>query len=249
MQRDETSSVWSPPPDDLELGPHQVDIWRIFVDLQIDSAKLLESFLSADESERAARFYFPSGRDRYIVAHTSLRHILGHYLCCEPHQLNFSKNEYGKPALIVNEGIEFNLSHSGDYALIAVTHGQKIGIDIERIRENMELERIARRFFSQREVTELMSLPAEERTIAFFTCWTRKEAYIKGQGLGLSLPLDSFDVSLTPNEPAVLRATRPDPNEAGRWTLQSLEVNSGYVAAVAVAGRNLQYRYLGWNIR
>jgi len=255
MRQNKFSSVWSPPPDDLDLQTHQVDIWRVFLDLRVDSAKLFESSLSADESQRAARFHFKADRDRFIVAHGCLRGILARYLHCEPGQLSFFTGEYGKPAL-VDKKIDFNLSHSGDYALVAIAHERKAGIDVECIRQDIEIENIADRYFSPREVSELMALPPEQRATAFFNCWTRKEAYIKAHGLGLSLPLDSFDVSL--DEPAVLRATRPDPSQAARWTLLSLEVDSNYAGALAVEGdalsgeavskgAELEFKYWDWN--
>jgi 4'-phosphopantetheinyl transferase len=117
---------------------------------------------------------------------------------------------------------------------------------VERIRSGLELESIANRYFSLGEVTELMALPLEQRELAFFNCWTRKEAYIKAQGLGLSLPLDSFDVSLVLHEPAVLRVTRPDAQAASHWTLVSLDVDSNYAAALAVEGQGLEIRFWDW---
>jgi 4'-phosphopantetheinyl transferase len=142
--------------------------------------------------------------------------------------------------------LEFNLSHSGDYVLIAVAQEHKVGIDVERIRSDMEFESIANRFFSPNETAELTSLPPKQKTIAFFNCWTRKEAYIKAQGLGLSLPLGSFDVSLASNDPAILRATRPDAEETSRWTLFSLDVAPHYAAALAVEGQGINLRLLDW---
>jgi 4'-phosphopantetheinyl transferase len=246
MQKIDPKPTWSPPPDGLDLQPDQVDVWRIPLDLPTASVKSLESILSADERDRAARFRFPEGKDRYIVAHGCLHNILAHYLGCEPGQLSFSNNEYGKPALSGHQ-LEFNLSHSGNFALVAVSQGRKVGVDVERIRSDVELERIAGRYFSKSEVTELMALAAEQRTAGFFNCWARKEAYIKAQGWGFSMSLDSFDVSLTPHEPALLRATRPDAQEAARWTLLSLEVDPGYAAAVAIAGKDLKFRSWDWN--
>jgi 4'-phosphopantetheinyl transferase len=112
----------------------------------------------------------------------------------------------------------------------------------------MEFESMAKRFFSPNEVAELMSLPPEQRAIAFFNCWTRKEAYIKAQGLGLSLPLDSFDVSLIPGEAAHLYATRPNPKEAARWILLAPDINIGYAAAIAVEERpGMEFRFWDWN--
>jgi 4'-phosphopantetheinyl transferase len=193
-----------------------------------------------DESQRAARFHFEAARDRFIAAHGCLRDILARYLRCEPDQLSFSIGAHGKPAIAAisfNRGIEFNLSHSGDLALVAVAWEQRVGVDVERIRDGISAQVIARQYFSRSEVAELLALPSDYQEVGFFNCWTRKEAYIKAQGLGLSLPLESFDVSLSPNEPAILRATRPDPEESTRWTLQHLNVNSGYAAALASEGR------------
>ena len=246
MQKVEPRTTWSPAPDALDLASYQVDVWRIFLNLPPASVKSLESYLSADEAQRAARFHFPADHNRYIVAHGCLRDILAGYIHYEPHQLRFSTGEYGKPGLVDTEGIDFNLAHSSDLVLVAVTRMRKVGVDVERIRRDMELESIARRYFSQREVAELLALPPEQREIAFFNGWTRKEAYIKAQGLGLSLPLDSFDVSLAPDEPAILRETRPDPQKAARWRLESLEVDAQYVAAVAVEGKGLEFRLWDW---
>ncbi len=246
MQKDKSRFAWSPHPDAIDLHPHQVDVWRAHLNLPDDSLKLLESTLSEDETERAARFHFPADRDRFIAAHGCLRDVLARYLHCEPNQLIFSINQYGKPALHDHK-LEFNLSHSGDFALAAVTSEREVGVDIERIRSDMELESIARRYFSQSEVSELLALTSEQRIPGFFNCWTRKEAYIKARGLGLSLPLESFDVSLTPNEPAIFQATRPDPQEAARWIMLSLDVDPRYAAAVAVEGKDLEFRMWEWD--
>ncbi len=200
MQQDN----WTSPPDSLHIESRHVDVWRILLNLQADSVKLAESTLSADEAQRAARFHFPKDRDHFIVAHGILRQIIGCYLRRKPHELIFSVNQYGKPSL-VDSNLEFNLSHSGDFALLAITQERKIGVDVEHIRNDMELENIASRNFSEVEVSELLALPPAQREVGFFNCWTRKEAYIKAHGLGLSLPLDSFDLSLAPDQPAILR--------------------------------------------
>ncbi|MEW6240627.1 MAG: 4'-phosphopantetheinyl transferase superfamily protein [Chloroflexota bacterium] len=240
-----TRSNWQIPPADIQMERHQADIWRVAPTVPADSVPLFESALSADESQRAARFHFDTDRLRFITAYTSLRRILARYLQCDPRDLNFSANAYGKPFLPDHE-IDFNLSHSGEYALIAVTRGRKIGVDVEFIRDDIELESLAARHFSPREVSELLALPLKQRVVGFFNCWTRKEAYIKAQGLGLSLPLDSFDVSL--GEPARLRGTRPDAKEASRWSLHSLDVGSNYAAALAVEGDGFEIRCWDGNI-
>lgn len=239
------TTEWFSPPELMDLQPHQVDVWRISLDPPLDTVKHLESTISEEESQRAARFRFTVDRDRYIVAHGSLRYILSENLRCDPKRLHFSTNEYGKPAL-EDHKLDFNLSHSGDYALVAVTREYKVGVDVEIIRSDMEHEKLAKRFFSPNEVAELTTLPSDQIIRGFFNCWSRKEAYIKAQGLGLSLPLASFDVSLTPNEPATLRATRPNPDEAARWTLISLDVGCAYVGALAVEGQELSFRFWDW---
>ncbi len=236
---------WTPPPDSLNLEGHHVDVWRLSLNLLTDSVKSLESTLSADETKRAARFHFEVDKNRFIVAHGVLRRIVGRYLHNDPAELTFSVNDYGKPAL-VNSALEFNLSHSGDSALIAITQGRKIGVDVERIRQGISSHVIAQQYFSKAEVAELQSLPIEQRGSAFFTCWTRKEAYIKAQGLGLSLPLESFDVSLAPGHPAILRATRPDEKESARWTLRSLDIDPNYAGAVAVEGADFDFRLFSY---
>ena len=246
IQSHPPASIWIPQPDSLDLpSGQQVDVWRIHLDLPIESLKLRENLLSADESARAARFYFPVDRNRFVVSHGALREILARYLHCEPHQLSFSANSYGKPSLS-DGGLEFNLSHSGDFALIAITRNRKIGVDVERMRTGISADILGGHYFSKAEMSELQTLPPEQREAAFFICWTRKEAYIKAQGMGLSLPLDSFDVSLTPDQPAMLSATRFDAAEAARWTLLSLKVGPGYEAAVAVEGQNLDFRLWDW---
>lgn len=236
---------WIPSPQTLNLEHHQVDIWRLSLNIPTDSVKLTESTLSADEAERAARFRFEVDKNRFIVSHGVLRNILGRYLHRDPAELKFSVNQYGKPAL-VDSTLEFNLSHSGDFALIAVTQGRRIGVDVEHIRQGISSHVIAQQYFSKSEVAELQSLPLEQRVNGFFTCWTRKEAYIKAQGLGLALPLESFDVSLTPGQPAILRATRPDEKEATRWTLRSLDVDPNYAGAVAVEVADLDFRLFSY---
>jgi len=243
------SVTWSPAPPDLGLTAHQVDIWRVCLDLSTDLLLALSANLSTDELRRAERFHFQADKTHFIAAHGCLRYILTRYLPLEPHQLRFSANAYGKPCLSPERGLDFNLSHSKDIALIAITLNRRVGVDIEHIRADIATEEIARRFFSEGEVSELLALPVEQRETAFFNCWTRKEAYIKAQGLGLSLPLESFDVSLAPNEPASLHATRPDLQEAARWTLKHLTVDPGYVAAIAVEGKDPQFRLWEWNTK
>ena len=125
----------------------------------------------------------------------------------------------------------------------------EIGVDVERVRSNFEYEEIAERFFSANEVAILRTIPAEQKLEAFYNCWTRKEAYIKAHGKGLSLPLDSFDVSFAPGEPPILLMTRDEPQESSHWTLVDLQPGPGYVGALAVKGTGCRFRYWEWNQR
>jgi 4'-phosphopantetheinyl transferase len=158
-----------------------------------------------------------------------LREILSGYLETTPAQVRFSYNAYGKPA-VQDSRVRFNVSHSGGWALFAVTERREVGIDIERIDARVAQEQIPERFFSAWEAAQLRALPVAQQTDAFFRCWTRKEAYIKARGLGLSLPLDSFDVSLAPGEPAALL------RGAGNYALQELPAPEGFAAAIAAEG-------------
>jgi len=238
---------WLPGPNTIDPKPHQVDVWRVSLDFLSIPVQWAQSTLSADEAQRALRFRFEEDRQRFIIAHACLREVLSRYLGCEPKQINFSTNENGKPELSPHNNLDFNLSHSGGYVLIAVACERKVGVDVEHFRPgNLDHDKIARRYFSQSEVSELTALPPRLQMEGFYNCWTRKEAYIKALGVGLSLPLDSFDVSLTPDEPAVLREARPDPNEASRWTLISLDIQPDYACAVAVEGRELDFRLFSY---
>lgn len=239
------ASLWKPPLDDLPLGSDHVDVFRIVLDPGADSVRSAESHLPEEEIARASRFRFDRDRGRYIMAHASLRMILARIVHSQPQQLKIATTEFGKPFL-PGFDIEFNLSHSGNIALVAVSRRRRVGVDVERIREGMEVARLARRFFSPVESSELLALPAERRLPSFFECWTRKEAYIKAQGLGFSLPLNSFDVSFLLDEPAGIRATRPDPHEAARWMLVPLNVGTGYAAALAVEGTGLEFSCWDW---
>jgi 4'-phosphopantetheinyl transferase len=210
-----------------------VHVWKVALD---QPPKEFRAVLSADERERASRFRVERGADRYTVARGALRIMLGRYTGTPPEALVFQYNGFGKPELTGSD-VCFNLSHSHDIALVAAVRGRAVGVDVERIREQVLSDRIAERFFAPAEARAIATLPQDQQAQAFFNCWTRKEAWIKARGEGLSIPLDSFEVTLAPGEPARLVATRPDEKEAARWTLRELECGPEYVAALAVAGK------------
>jgi 4'-phosphopantetheinyl transferase len=189
-------------------------------------------------------------REHFIVARGVLRAILGRYLNRVPECLSFSYGARGKPALAGEsdtDAIRFSVSHSHGVALYAFTRGREVGIDLERIRCDLAAVEIAERFFSRREVAMLRSLPTAVQHQAFFRCWTRKEAYIKAKGEGLSLPLDQFDVSLAPEEPAAVLGAQRDPSEASRWSLQDLAPAPGYAAALAAEGHGWRLACWQWS--
>jgi 4'-phosphopantetheinyl transferase len=230
---------WPPPPTDLALPGGEVHVWCASLDLPAPLVQCLRRTLTVDELGRAARFRLEKDRRHFIVARGLLRAILGRYLHAEPGQLRFCTSDYGKPALAPTPGREmlgFNLSHSDGVALYAVARGRRVGIDLERIRPIAEAAQIAERLFSAQEKAVFRRLPASLKRKAFFACWTRKEAYVKARGEGLTVPLDRFDVSLAPGEPAMLLRTRGDPQESVRWSLRELPPVPGYVAALAVEG-------------
>ena len=231
------------------LGRDEVHVWRASLDQAPARIQGFLHTLAADERARAERFYFERDRDHFIVARGVLRAILGRYSSRAPEGLSFCYGAHGKPALAGHSGadaIRFNVSHSGELALYAVARDREVGIDLERIRFDLAAAEIAERFFSQAEVEMLRALPAEAQRDAFFRCWTRKEAYIKARGEGLSLPLDQFDVSLAPGEPAELLRTQRDPSEASRWSIHELTPAPGYVAAVAVEARGWRLSCWQW---
>jgi 4'-phosphopantetheinyl transferase len=242
--------VWQDPPATLTLGRDEVHVWRVELNQPPAVLAALRQTLMADEQSRADRFYFQHDREHFVVARGALRAILGRYLGVDPRRPQFSYGPQGKPSLTAEwggENLRFNLSHSHELALCAVTQGREVGIDVEQIRGDRAGREIAEHFFSRREVAALRVLPPEQWDQAFFNCWTRKESYIKARGEGLSLPLDKFDVSLAPGEPAALLAALGDPREVMRWKLEALEPGPGYAGAIAVEGQSWELRCWRWS--
>lgn len=245
-----TEGVWVTPPANLTLESNEVHVWLASLSQPAGRMQSLLHTLSPDELEKAERFHFSEDYRRFVVARGVLRAILSRYLQTSPVELRFSYNPYGKPFLTdlpSQNTPSFNLSHSGELVLISLACGRRVGVDLERVRSLPDAEQIAKRFFSDKEyeVFREVSVSRNQEDV-FFTCWTRKEAYIKARGDGLSMPLNSFDVSLLPGEPATLLNTREDPHEASRWTLEELVPSPGYVAALAVEGRGWRLRCWQW---
>lgn len=243
------SPFWKTPPSSLQIGDREVHVWRANLDMEPAALAGLQKTLSPDEQEKASRFHFEKDRYRYVIARGVLRRLIGRYSSRQPELLQFSCNQWGKPALEgsgLSPALEFNLSHSGEYLLHAFTLGRQIGVDHERIRPDFATQEIAERFFSLAEASRLRSLSVEIQTRAFFNCWTRKEAYVKGRGKGLSIGLDKFEVSFAPDEPAALLRDANDPEAIHQWSLHEVEPGADYVGAVAVEARNPQFLFWQW---
>jgi 4'-phosphopantetheinyl transferase len=194
----------------------------------------MASLLGSDECERAQRFRFSDDRKHFVASHGIVRLLLSGYLNRQAAEIRFERDTYDKP-WIAQEGheqIEFSLSHSGGLALIAVARGHRVGVDLELIRPNIEVQAIAEQNFAAAERLALARLSGETQLRAFFTCWVRKEAYLKGLGLGLNVPLDSFDVSPAfDRERIPVRSLGADLPET--WSLIKVAPGAGYVGALA----------------
>jgi 4'-phosphopantetheinyl transferase len=243
------ASSWPFPPPDLALLSDDVHVWRASLEQPVACIRQLARTLSDDERARTEGFHFERDRRRFTVGHGVLRTILGRYLGIEPRQLLFRYGPRGKPYLAEepdNCALRFNLAHSHELALYAFTCGREVGVDLEHVHPMPDAEQIGARFFSAREYATLSALPKSQKLEAFFNCWTRKEAYLKATGTGLTRPLDQFDVSLVPGEPARLLYVEGEPQEVARWSLEALAPGADYVGAVAVQGRGWRLRCWQW---
>lgn len=236
--------AWSSPSSPLRLDHNEVHIWRAFLHLSSKELGSFNTLLAEEERSRAARFILERDQAHYTAAHGILRTLIGAYLKRAPASLRFMQGPQGKPTVVRADSdppILFNLSHSHDIAVFAVAHNREVGIDTEFMRPYLAGPRIAERYFSPREVSELNSLREEQRIEGFFLCWTRKEAYVKARGLGLQIPLSSFDVSLIPGTAATLRS-----DDESRWDIEAFSPHAGYVGAVVAEGKDWSARYFEW---
>jgi len=228
-------AIWKSAPPPLLLGDNAVHLWLAAVPDCLPDLKLLREVLDAEERERAGRFHFERDRERYTVARGVLRVLLSRYLGTS--QFALTTNKFGKPFLEApHDTLHFNVSHSRDLALFGFTRINDIGADVESIRPDFATLEIAKRFFAPDEAATLAQLGESERAGAFFNCWTRKEAYIKARGIGLSLGLSTFAVTLKPGEAAALVRVDNDAGAPARWTMLNLDVGEGYRAAAAFEG-------------
>jgi 4'-phosphopantetheinyl transferase len=228
------------------LPKDEVHVWQ--VDLQAwekDTDSLLE-LLDAEERERAARFKFPTPRNQFLISRALLRRALGRYRKIDAREVRFRTTGNGKPELGEGGDLRFNLSHTEGVTVFAIARNRQVGVDVERIREDTNALELAERFFSRKEVEWLRSQPSSQHIPSFFSCWTAKEAYIKAQGEGLSLPLSGFGVLPHPASPQLQLEVYDDPEESGRWSMWRLDLGPSLRAALAVEGEGCSVRLGQW---
>jgi len=230
------SSAWwmklSPPP----LASPDVHVWEFPLAAPASTVAEASELLSADELKRAARFHFERDARRFTVARSRMRAILGSYLECPPAELCFVYAAHGKPAIENPErDIRFNLSHSGERSVLAIVQGLEVGVDIEQIRENVEIDALAERFFSDGEKEFLRPLSRADKLRNFFRFWSCKEAFLKAQAVGLTRSLASFTVDLN-SVPPRLSGAQEIHSQESKWSLLELDCEPGYASALAVEG-------------
>lgn len=241
---------WNNPPKKFLLEAGQAHVWRIDLRTLGQDLNLYEDVLSEVEFSKAQKFYFQADRIRYACTRATTRRILGKYLHIAPGNLVFGYNQYGKPHLDdmkLERNLDFNISHAGNISLLAVVKDRRIGVDLEKVHNDDSLNTIAKRFFTPDEFERLILLPDALRPEAFFTCWTRKEAFIKARGEGLTIPLDQFAVTFSPDEIPGVTYNRYTPEESELWEMYHLEPDEGYVGALVVEGTSLDV--VGWDWR
>ena len=240
-------------PSSFQLASDEVHIWCANLDVPPETSACLYAILTPDERTRSARFRFERDQQRFIVARGVLRSLLGRYLQIEPSQISFVYNEFGKPDVSheSRDRLKFNLSHSAGLALIAIATASNVGVDLEHIRAQSDYVDIARHFFSPAERDYLISLPSQLYAEAFFSCWTKKEAYVKACGEGLAIPLNSFSVPLTTNHthtPVDLYVATKEIVPANLWSLYALRPAPGYAGALAIEGSGWRLSQWQWRM-
>src|SRR5438128_5817648 len=246
-------SLTAPLPSSFQLASDEVHSWCASLDVPPETSARLYATLTPDERTRSARFRFERDQQRFIVAHGVLRDLLGRYLQTQPDRISFVYNAFGKPDLSPEFGtrLKFNLSHSAGLALIAIATASDVGVDVEYIRAQSDYADIARHFFSAAECDYLIAVPSQLYPEAFFSCWTKKEAYVKACGEGLAIPLNSFSVPLTTDPaltPVDLRVGSTHIVPARRWSLYTLRPAAGYAGALAIEGSGWRLSQRQWQL-
>jgi len=232
------------------LGKFEIHVWKINLAVPPAEASRLRNFLSAAECEQAARFRFAHDQRRFVVRRAILRRLVAASLETKPEAVQFKILSHGKPQVFGQEssdGLRFSCSHSADLALVTLARGRELGVDLEQHRPLTDAQKLAGKFFSASEISELAALPQLLKMPGFFNGWTRKEAFLKAIGLGLSFPLDRFSVTLTPDQSAALLSVNDDHKAAEKWTMISLDVRPDYSAALVFVGKTTGIQLFNWN--
>jgi 4'-phosphopantetheinyl transferase len=217
-----------------------IEVWQRPLVAEVGELTSYWSFLSRSEQRKAGRFYLPRDVTRYIIGRGWMRQILAACLDEEPAALSFTENPFGKPRLSDSSELHFNLTHSHGYAVLVVAWGFEVGVDIERLRPSPE--GVAEQFFSKAECDALDHMAPADRDESFFNCWTRKEAFVKALGDGLSFPLDDFSVSLAPGTPAAIEHIKGNAGEVALWQMAAFRPLPDFIGAVAARRR-------GWTLK
>jgi 4'-phosphopantetheinyl transferase len=240
---------WKQTDPNLTLSPDCIDLWKIDLNREDRNIFMHAQYLSSDEHARAGKYINGKKSREFIITRSVLRNVLGHVLKENPKYLVFDYTREGMPVLSTcstHSDICFNVSHSYDLALIALSIGHPVGIDIEKVREDIDLEALSKRFFSENEYHNIMQFEGQERLCAFFATWTRKEAIVKAMGTGIASGLKSFDVSVDPTAPAKLQETRWTDEVSLHWTLKTIDTDEDYFACLASSGEGKTLRY--WTV-
>jgi 4'-phosphopantetheinyl transferase len=229
-------SNWPAAPSLLALAEDEIHVWSIPLGAGPGRLARLSALLDREERQRADSYSHVPSREQFIVTRGTLRILLGHYLDLAPSVLRLAAEAQGKPVLASGTELHFNVSHTTGLALIAVTRLGPVGIDVERLHDRPTHLDMAARFFTPAESAALRQLPPDRRLEAFFHVWTRKEAFLKAVGLGLSHGLERFEVSVPPDDPARIRHIDGDRDAGARWSLCVLDPLAGYVGTLAFEG-------------
>jgi 4'-phosphopantetheinyl transferase len=217
------------------LEPNDLHVWRFGLSPPEERLMFFHTLLSDDEQKRARRFHFDHDRHAYTTARGLLRLLIGNYQQCDPATVEIRTGKFGKPELAGGR-LKFNIAHSDGLGLAAFSRAREVGVDIERADPEKCSDGLARRSFSDIEYRQYASISGEQKSVAFFNGWTRKEAFIKATGKGLSYPLDTFDVSLLPDREARLERVNGSREQAVQWSMWALTPDHAYHGAVVVRG-------------
>ncbi len=241
---------WHTPIEEMTISPNTVHIWKVKLTPQENQLSALQNLLSPDERHRAQRMKFQQHRNAFIAAHSALRLLLGRYLNVAASSIKFCQEAQGKPSLLMpspTPHLLFNLSHSPHCALYAFALEREVGIDLEYKHRTMNCQSLIERVCSEQEKAVIAKLEPDEQQQIFLACWTRKEAYLKATGKGISFPLHAITVSLSPTAPASLLKVETDAQEPQRWAMQEILVDADHVGALVVEGHNWNSVYWEWS--